>query len=73
MKKDDEVLFELATPRPICLSCKHLKPGFTCSAFPDGIPDDIVYEGKDHDTVRPNQTGKAVYEPDPDSPRLRKK
>ncbi|HEX7099355.1 MAG TPA: hypothetical protein VF377_08930 [Acidimicrobiia bacterium] len=40
---------------PICLMCKRFKGGLgnpvgkpTCQAFPDGIPDEILYRAYDH-------------------------
>lgn len=33
---------------PICTSCKLLRKGMTCVAFPDGIPDQILFHGFDH-------------------------
>jgi hypothetical protein len=38
---------------PICLGCRHYDrtapgPGFACTAFPDGIPDEIFYSEADH-------------------------
>jgi len=37
---------------PICLECKHFlddsKPGLRCAAFPDGIPDAIIFGDHDH-------------------------
>jgi len=38
---------------PVCLECKHFhadrdKPGLTCDAFPEGIPDSILIQGNDH-------------------------
>lgn len=41
---------------PICLACRHLAQGslpaasgeFRCTAFPDGIPDEIWNGGFDH-------------------------
>jgi hypothetical protein len=39
-------------PSPLCLRCVHFhewnENGFTCRAFPHGIPDDIVYGGFNH-------------------------
>ena len=41
-------------PAPLCMECKHLHDsipgqwGFRCSAFPDGIPDEIFDEEFDH-------------------------
>jgi len=33
----------------ICVFCRHLSEDSTrCSAFPDGIPDEILFEGHDH-------------------------
>jgi hypothetical protein len=33
-----------------CNKCKHrfLDPGDTCTAFPDGIPDEVLFGDKDH-------------------------
>jgi hypothetical protein len=33
---------------PICMWCKHLRDGMTCAAFPDGIPEDIIFSNHDH-------------------------
>jgi len=37
---------------PICLECKHWhsdnEEAFTCDAFPEGIPDDIILNRQDH-------------------------
>jgi hypothetical protein len=32
----------------MCLWCTHFKDGFTCDAFPDGIPDEILFQFVDH-------------------------
>lgn len=47
-----------------CIRCKHLdlKMKCSCVAFPNGIPDDILYEMKRHNTIHPNQTGNATFE-----------
>lgn len=41
----------------LCLSCKHAKPNGSCSAFPGGIPDDIVLWGVDHRKPWPGDHG----------------
>ena len=37
---------------PVCLSCVNYNAnnfdGFTCRAFPDGVPDIILTDGNDH-------------------------
>lgn len=49
-----------------CLGCKHFNSNkrYTCIAFPNGIPDDILYEMKKHDTTHPNQEGNITFEKD---------
>lgn len=43
---------------PICMGCRffnHSEPeGFTCKAFPEGIPEEIVMGDFDHRTPYPN-------------------
>lgn len=39
--------------QPICMNCKHLDrdpdaTSFRCSAFPDGIPEKIIFNEADH-------------------------
>jgi hypothetical protein len=36
-------------PAPLCIFCRHLKEGrVRCEAFPDGIPDDLLFALRDH-------------------------
>ena len=50
--------------RPNCLDCKHydwLTTTFTCDAFPQGIPDDIIM-GRPHLAPIKGQGNGIVYE-----------
>jgi hypothetical protein len=53
--------------RPDCMTCKYFNyialNGFTCKAFPNGIPDDIIFTEIKHDKVLKNQVGEFIYEP----------
>ena len=34
---------------PLCIFCRHLKDGqVRCAAFPQGIPDDLLFSLRDH-------------------------
>ena len=52
---------------PVCMTCKHFDKynfeGFTCRAFPESIPDEILEGGDPHSKPLPGQTNKSVYEP----------
>lgn len=42
----------------ICNGCVHLQPvGTTCTAFPAGIPQDLLTAGGDHRAARPGDHG----------------
>lgn len=51
---------------PICLDCKHWnkddEEGFTCAAFPQGIPEDIVENRFDHHKPHDGDNG-IQFEP----------
>lgn len=39
----------MTTPMPpMCLWCTRFRSGFSCEAFPNGIPDDILFDHVDH-------------------------
>lgn len=45
-----------------CIKCVHLSDDIeTCPAFPNGIPNSILYEMGKHDHVLPGQTGNFIY------------
>ena len=53
---------ELAMYRSQCTFCKHLiKDGLICSAFPEGIPDDLLAGEAKHDNVISGQVGNTVF------------
>jgi hypothetical protein len=53
-------------PAPICLTCKHWNAddgeGFTCAAFPDGIPEPIYLTTVVHTEPYEGDNG-ILYEP----------
>jgi len=57
---------------PRCFNCRHFQkrtqeqnvpPVYTCHAFPDGIPDDVMLARTIHDTPIPGQQGDYVFTP----------
>ncbi len=54
---------------PICDTCVHLHGGATwsCTAFPNGIPDPIFMSEADHHEPYPGDNG-VVYTRDPEKP-----
>ena len=56
----------METIAPICYGCKHFEKGrinnvpqipFYCTAYPMGIPDEIMYQGFDHRLPFPEDKG----------------
>ena len=57
-------------PAPMCMSCKRLSDaGLTCEAFPDGIPDAILFSEHDHREPFKGDHG-LLYERRPGMPSL---
>ncbi len=57
-------------PVPICYSCAHLAgqgAGMTCTAFPEGIPDEILNSEADHRLPYPGDNG-ITFEQTPGAP-----
>ena len=48
---------------PICNKCKHYKGWAKCTAFPDGIPDQILDGLNDHSKPLIGQGNRIVFEP----------
>ena len=47
-----------------CTLCQHFDiHGYSCKAFPDGIPAEFLSGGKIHDRVTPGQVGSTVFTP----------
>ena len=47
-----------------CLNCKNFinDKKFTCKAFPNGIPDNILFNEKKHNRKIEGQTGEYLFE-----------
>jgi hypothetical protein len=45
----------------LCASCRFIKKDGTCAAFPDGIPDDILFWGGDHRGIVDGQVGTTTH------------
>jgi hypothetical protein len=48
---------------PVCHNCKHYINDLKCSAFPEGIPTDILSGENDHSEPTEDQITDIVYEP----------
>lgn len=48
--------------KPICLFCKHYNGLLRCSAYPQGIPNDILEETALHDRIFDDQVGEDLFE-----------
>lgn len=46
----------------LCDNCKHLDYNLVCTAFPNGIPDEILIKGFDHRNPYPGDHG-IQFEP----------
>ena len=48
----------------ICTTCSHLYANskMQCSAFPNGVPDVILYEGNDHSSPLKTQKNDIVFD-----------
>lgn len=52
---------------PICMECKHLfETGLKCKAFPEGIPDKIIFGSVDHHNPIEGDNG-IQFEPKEDN------
>ena len=48
-----------------CAVCKHfVEDDYYCSAYPDGIPDELLDGSQKHDKTRQDQTGSTIFEPE---------
>ena len=50
----------------VCLRCKHFWGFKSCSAFPDGIPDEIMHGDNMHTKPLEGQENDIVFEPSND-------
>ena len=47
-----------------CVFCKHIDKGekMFCKAFPNGIPEEVMFREIEHDKVLDGQVGDFIYE-----------
>ncbi len=62
MSKWDESTLFILPLKCVCIECKNYINHLTCTAFPDGIPDEIVFNGMPHDLPLPDQDNEIVFE-----------
>lgn len=65
-KKDNTILDYKHAVRNVYLSqctfCKYIKEdGYSCTAFPDGIPDDLLSGVQKHDSIIESQEGSILF------------
>ncbi len=47
-----------------CLECKNLHENYSsCSAYPNGIPDDLLSGLRMHTKIQEDQTGEVIFQP----------
>ncbi len=53
---------------PSCIDCKYflMDRRYICMAFPEGIPEDILLNKRNHDRIFQNQNGHYIYTPKDD-------
>ncbi len=54
--------FSMVPAMSVCNDCKHYTLHLTCKAFPEGIPDEIAFNGMPHEKILPNQKNNIVFE-----------
>lgn len=47
-----------------CGRCKYFKEtGYSCKAYPNGIPDELLDASQQHNEVREDQKGSTIFKP----------
>ena len=46
---------------PPCLNCEHYAGRARCTAYPEGIPGDIIAKGAEHDAPRGDEVESIVF------------
>lgn len=50
-----------------CVTCRHLREGSKCPAFPEGIPPSVYHGAVSHHEWLNGQHGQTVFEPRPEA------